>query len=189
MVEHKLGQLAAAEKLAAQGHIDLFYADESGVSSEGYVPYGWQFPGENVHIPVEKGFRLNCWGLVSRRSDCRWATSVQAIDSRFVFDQLERFSLELARETFVVLDQARIHTCGLIRSQLSVWQQRGLYVIYLPQYSPHLNLAETLWRKLKKEWLRPEDYICDGTLAYAVNRCLANVGTELVIHYSPFNST
>lgn len=189
MAQYKLEQLAAAEKLAAQGHIDLFYGDESGVSSEGYVPYGWQFNDEKVHIPVEKGFRLNCFGLVSRRSECRWATSVQSIDSRFIFDQLERFSLQIVRETFVVFDQARVHTCGLIRSRLAAWQQRGLYVIYLPQYSPHLNLAETLWRKLKKEWLRPQDYLTDDDLAYAVNRCLTNVGTELVIHFSPFNST
>jgi transposase len=26
-------------------------------------------------------------------------------------------------------------------------------------YSPHLNLAETLWRKLKTEWLVVEDYL------------------------------
>ncbi len=30
------------EKLAEQGLIDLFYGDQTQVSSEGYVPYGWQ---------------------------------------------------------------------------------------------------------------------------------------------------
>ena len=38
------------------------------------------------------------------------------------------------------------------------WQKRGLFIFFLPPYSQHLNIAETIWRKLKKEWLEPEDY-------------------------------
>jgi len=37
-------------------------------------------------------------------------------------------------------------------------------------YSPHLNIAETLWRKLKYEWQVPEDYLEKSSLLYAVNR-------------------
>ncbi|KAA6329410.1 hypothetical protein EZS27_021773, partial [termite gut metagenome] len=54
-------------------------------------------------------------------------------------------------------------------------------------YSPHLNIAETIWRKLKKEWLDPEDYFDKDSLFYAVNRCLANLETNLNIKYSKFN--
>ena len=74
-----------------------------------------------------------------------------------------------------------------MNERLEYWQQRGLYVFFLPPYSPHLNLAETLWRKLKKEWLVPEDYLEKDTLFYATNRCLANVGKKLTINFSPFN--
>ncbi|KAA6324457.1 hypothetical protein EZS27_026221, partial [termite gut metagenome] len=41
-------------------------------------------------------------------------------------------------------------------------------------------------RKLKKEWLDPEDYFDKDSLFYAVNRCLANLGTNLNIKYSKF---
>ena len=44
------------------------------------------------------------------------------------------------------------------------WQERGLSVFYLPAYSPPLNIAEVLWRKLKQEWLRAEDYADNETL-------------------------
>jgi hypothetical protein len=40
----KKADLRELESLSEQGLIDLFYGDESHVSSEGYVPYGWQFP-------------------------------------------------------------------------------------------------------------------------------------------------
>lgn len=36
------------------GLIDLYYGDERHICSEGYVPYGWQFCGEDVYISSEK---------------------------------------------------------------------------------------------------------------------------------------
>ncbi|MDR1091343.1 MAG: transposase [Prevotella sp.] len=91
------------------------------------------------------------------------------------------------KTTFVVLDNARIHKAKDIRERIPYWQNRGLYIFYLPPYSPHLNIAETLWRKLKKEWINPEDYLTKDNLFYAVNRCMANVGGNLNIKFSHFN--
>lgn len=67
----KVELIAELEKLSQQRIIDLFYGDETGspadhVYSEGYVPYGWQFPDEDIFIPVEKGYKINIWGLISR---------------------------------------------------------------------------------------------------------------------------
>jgi hypothetical protein len=47
-----------------------------------------------------------------------------------------------------------------------------------------LNIAETLWRKLKKEWLDPPDYLTKDNLAYALNRCMADMGTGHKINFS-----
>jgi len=68
-----------------------------------------------------------------------------------------------------------------------VWQQRGLFLFYLPRYSPHLNIVETLWRKLKYEWLAAKDYETRETLCYAVRLALKAVGTTLQINFSDFN--
>lgn len=48
-----------------------------------------------------------------------------------------------------------------------------LYIFYIPPYSPHLNIAEILWRKIKKEQIDPVDYLNKDALFYVVNRCLA----------------
>jgi hypothetical protein len=48
----KLNEL---ENLSRQDAIDLYYCDETHVCSEGYVPYGWQFPGEDVCFLSERG--------------------------------------------------------------------------------------------------------------------------------------
>jgi transposase len=185
--QDRLERLALLEDLAQGGQIDLFYGDESQVSSEGYVPYGWQFPGEQVCVLAQKGYKINCWGLISRQNQCHWVTTCQTINAQFVMQELEKLSVRIHKETVVVLDCARIHTSQLIQQGLPYWQQRGLFILFLPPYSPHLNLAETLWRKLKTEWLRPEDYSEKEGLFYTVNQCLATVGRELHINFSPFN--
>ena len=179
--------MAALESLAQQGFIDLFYGDETHVCSQGYVPYGWQFPGEDVGILSEKGHKVNVFGMISRTNQVHWVTTKQSIDAQFILEQIEALSMHIERETVMVLDCARVHTAKLIQERLPYWQKRGLYLFLLPPYSPHLNLAETLWRKIKKEWLNPEDYLENDALSYALNRCLANLGEKLCINFSPFN--
>ena len=172
----KVELMTELEQLAEQGLIDLFYGDESHVCSEGYVPYGWQFPHEDIYIPVEKGYKINIWGLIDRYNQNHWATTEQNIDARFVFEQLEKISWQIQKQTVIMLDNASIHKAKIIKQQLIFWEKRGLHIFYIPPYSPQLNIAETLWRKIKKEQIDPEDYLNKETLFYAVNRCLAQLG-------------
>ena len=30
-----------------------------------------------------------------------------------------------------------------------IWEKRGLFLFYIPPYSPHPNVVETLWRIMK----------------------------------------
>ena len=86
----------------------------------------------------------------------------------------------------VVLDNASAHAKA-VRERGAVWQGRGLFVSFLPPYSPHLNIAEVLWRKLKYEWLRPEDYADKETLRYGVWQALSAVGQSLRIEFRTFH--
>ncbi|HEX8637237.1 MAG TPA: transposase [Pyrinomonadaceae bacterium] len=49
------------------------------------------------------------------------------------------------------MDNAPSHRARIIKEQIKVRHGRGLFLFYLPRYSPHLNIVETLWRKLKYE--------------------------------------
>jgi transposase len=86
----------------------------------------------------------------------------------------------------VVVDNAWVHRARVIKERIAAWQQRGLYLFYLPRYSPHLNIVETLWRKLKYEWLRASDYETRETLSYGVRQALKAVGESLFIQFSGF---
>ncbi len=174
------------EEMSEHGLLDLYYGDESRVSVEPCVPYGWQFKEEEVFMPSAKGAGLNCFALLSRANECRFETTTQTIDSAFIVEQLESLSFGLERVTVVVLDNAPAHVAKRVQERRKFWQERGLLVFYLPPYSPHLNIAEVLWRKLKYQWLTPQDYLDTQTLFYHVRQALAAVGTLLKIHFAPF---
>jgi len=187
--EHKREILGELEYLSEQELIDLYYGDESRVSLEPCIPYGWQFPDEEVFMPTQKGAGLNCFALLKRNNECLMETSEQNINSQFILERLEDLSVKLKKLTVIVLDNARIHTSKIIKERIKVWQQRGLYLFYLPRYSPHLNIVEILWRKLKYEWLSPLDYQEKENLFYQIRLALTGVGQNLFIQFSKFRHT
>lgn len=173
--------------MSRAGLLDLYYGDEAGVNLEPNVPYGWQFADEEVSMPSAKGKGLNCFALVTRKNESWVATNEKAITGQFVMEQLERFSFTIRHLTVVVLDNAPIHCGKAFSGRIEVWQRRGLFVFYLPTYSPQLNIAEIVWRKLKYEWLAPEDYQSKEHLQYAVKQALWSFGKSLKIRFSDFN--
>ena len=146
----KLADLERLLELHKSKYIDLFFADESSFNLEGYVPYGWQFEDEQVCIEVTKGRAINCFGLLSRDNHLIAKTTEKNINSEFVLEQLETFSFNLQKPTVVVLDNASAHTAKKIKDRITCWQKRGLYIFYLPPYSPQLNIIERFWKELKE---------------------------------------
>ena len=70
----------------------LYYADESHVCTNGYVPYGWQFKNEDIYIPSEKAARLNIFGMITKRNQYKGFTTKESINADKIVDYLDRFS-------------------------------------------------------------------------------------------------
>jgi transposase len=179
--------IAELEPLSRTGKIDLYHGDESHGCSQGYVPYGWQFPGAAVCVPVEKAYRINCMGFINRKSQYMGIMTAKNIGAETVLQYLEEISFKIQKKTVMIVDNASIHKAKIIKERIPFGQTRGLFITFLTPYSPHLNIAETVWRKLKKEWLNPDDYDDKDKLYYAANRCLANLGIGININFSHFN--
>jgi len=106
------------------------------------------------------------------------------IDSDFVIECIDEISLTIRRLTVLVMDNAPWHTSKEVIKKQREWEQKGLYIFYLPTYSPHLNLIETLWRKIKQEWLRPRDYESVKHLTNAVFNIIRNYDDKFCIKFS-----
>ena len=145
--------MALLENQSELGHIDLFYGDETGINELAYVPYGWQRKDENVAISANHGQQINCFGILSRDNRFFSKTTTGSVTADFIVDFFEEFSFKIVKPTVIVLDNARIHVAQKVKERMKYWQKRGLYIFYLPPYSPHLNLIERLWKELKARWL------------------------------------
>ena len=62
--------------------------------------------------------------------------------------------------------------------------KKGFHIFNLPPYSPHLNIIEILWRKMKYEWHKPEDYASFDKLTEAIKEILGNLETEYRINFT-----
>lgn len=167
----------------------MYYGDETRVAEEGYVPYGWQFADEQVAIKSRRGKAMNYFGLLRRDNHLLYQACSENITADLVITFLDELSLKINKYTVIVLDNARAHTAKKVKACLQDWQQRGLYIFYLPPYSPHLNIIERLWKEVKEGWIRPSDYQTADQLFYAVDRILANLGNKLRLNFKSYQSS
>jgi transposase len=183
--ESKREALAELLALAAAGLIDLYFGDESGFWQNPVISRAWQFAGEEIRLFPEKGKRLSIFGFLSFSGEGRFWTNEKTIKSEFVIRCLEEWLLERGEKpTVLVLDNARIHRSKLMQEKLLEWEEKGFYIFNLPPYSPHLNIIEILWRKMKYEWLKPEDYASFEKLTEAIKEILSQLGAEYKINFT-----
>lgn len=134
----------------------LLYLDEVGFSLALKAIKTWTPKGSGIQfeIPSRQGSsgRLNLIGaldfapnrLVYRdlQGRCDGGKCAAFLDS--LAEQVTPDTL-----TVVVLDNARFHKAKPIKDKEASWQAKGLYLRYLPPYSPQLNPIEGFWRVLK----------------------------------------
>jgi hypothetical protein len=60
------------------------------------VPYGWQFPGEDVHIPVEKAYKINMLGFINRKSQYMGMMTQDTVNAGTVIEFPEKLSFLFA---------------------------------------------------------------------------------------------
>src|SRR4029450_7091164 len=69
----------------------------------------------------------------------------------------------------IILDNARDQRCALVQA---VAQQLGVELLFLPSYSPPLNLIERLWRFVKKQCLYSKYYPDSTSFQQAILTCI-----------------
>jgi len=74
----------------------------------------------------------------------------------------------------LVLDNARYQRCALVKG---VAQELGIELLFLPSYSPNLNLIERLWKFVKKEVLNSRHHQDFKRFQEAIDGCLAQMPT------------
>ena len=74
----------------------------------------------------------------------------------------------------LVLDNARYQKCALVQNLAA---SLGIELLYLPSYSPNLNLIERLWRFVRKQSLDSIYYEDFARFTVAIDQCLEDLST------------
>ncbi len=111
------------------------------------------------------------------------------INSEFVIKAIDDFCRYVDKPTVLVLDNAPTHRSESLLKQLEKWMKKDLYVFFLPKYSPHLNKAETYWRKAKYEWLRPRDYGSFAKFKKKVHHIFNEIGSEYKVMFKELHAS
>jgi len=75
----------------------------------------------------------------------------------------------------VVLDNARYQRCKAVIEKAA---ELNIELLFLPTYSPNLNLIERLWRFVKKECLYSKYYKTANEFEFAIVKCLESINTN-----------
>lgn len=181
-LQKALGHL---HRLEDTGRCQVLYGDESGFCLSPVVPYLWQPKGKTVGLPAKAHpRRLNVLGFLSRQSHLHFFQAKEKMTASFVIESIETLLPTLPGPTVLVLDNATVHRSKLVKAKRREWKQKGLRLLFLPPYCPHLNLIEILWRQTKYHWLAPEAYRNFETLCQSVTDILAQVGTKYRLSFA-----
>jgi transposase len=159
--------------------IDLVFADEAGFQLVPCIPYGWQPIGQRIGILPRKGKTLSIFGLLHADNRLVCYPTEQMTNADFIIQCIDDFVTKIEKPTVIILDNAPIHRAHKMLVKRKEWENKDLFIFFLPRYSPHLNRIETLWRKTKYEWLKPRNYKTWGTLTSSIKNILASFGSDL----------
>ncbi|MCL1914979.1 MAG: IS630 family transposase [Eubacteriaceae bacterium] len=76
---------------------------------------------------------------------------------------------------YVILDQAAYQDCAFVKAKA---EELGIHLVFLPAYSPNLNLAERVWKLVKSE-LRKKYYGSFDEFKAAINNILHSLPASL----------
>lgn len=148
-----------------------------------YLPSAWQKKGEPICIIPNKSCGVNVFGFMNRYMDFHPYTTQQSMTSSLVIAFIDDFIKSITGPTAIILDNASIHHSEEFEAQIERWQEQDLFIFYLPRYAPHLNLIETLWRKIKYEWMKQHHYLGTDLFFAELERILLAIGDEFNINF------
>ncbi len=98
------------------------------------------------------------------------------INSQSVCELLMKIkTLNLTIPITLVLDNARYQRCQLVKNFAAALE---IELLFLPSYSPNLNLIERFWKFVKKQCLYSKFYSQFNDFKKAISNCIENAHTE-----------
>ena len=134
--------------------IEVLFVDAVHPEHNALAAYGWIKRGQKREVKTNSGReRLNLHGAINAETyevTIIESSTVNAESTVHLIEVLDQ-KYPLASEIILVMDNARYHYSKEVRSNLK--DHPRIKLVFLPSYSPNLNLIERLWKFFKKKVL------------------------------------
>jgi transposase len=90
-------------------------------------------------------------------------------------EKIAKAYADSGRPITLILDNARYQKCQSVTNKA---KELNIELLYLPAYSPNLNLIERLWRFVKKQVLYSKHYNSFDVFRNSINTCISELGTR-----------
>lgn len=158
---------------AKAGKCQLFFIDASHFVLAAFLGYLWSFSRIFIKSPSGRQ-RYNVLGAFNAISNkLITVTNDTYINANSIIELMTKL-LEIygLKPIVLVMDNARYQRCKLV---MAFAAEHNIELLFLPPYSPNLNLIERLWKFTKKNALYCKYYENFSSFKTAVDDCLFNL--------------
>lgn len=158
---------------AQAGDCHLFFVDAAHFILTPFVGILWCFA--RIFIKAAAGRnRINVLGALHLTSlKIETLVNTTYVNAHTIAELLQKIA-DHYRDLpiYWVLDNARYQHCNFIKEKA---KSLGIQLVFLPPYSPNLNLIERLWRYIKKDVLGNRYFDCPQKFHQAITHALNDI--------------
>ena len=152
--------------------VELFFMDASHFVMGGFAGRVWSVVRRYVKTASGRQ-RYNVLGalnFVSKKIET--VCNNTYITSAQVIELMEKLSKSFEKPIKIVLDNARYQRCKIVVERAA---ELGIELIFLPTYSPNLNLIERVWKLVKSKVLSSAYHETFVDFCGTVSGCVDNL--------------
>lgn len=156
-------------ELAKKGAVELFFMDASHFVMGGFAGRVWSVVRKYVKTASGRK-RYNVLGALNFISKkIEMVTNDSYITSTQVVEMLEKLAMSFTKPVKIILDNARYQRCAVVIEKAT---ELGIELVFLPTYSPNLNLIERIWKIVKSKVLNSAYYETFGGFCDNIFECV-----------------
>lgn len=167
-------QLQPRLEEAQAGKRSVYFVDAAHFVMGAFLGFLWCITRVFVRTPSGRQ-RFNVLGALNAvTKKLEMVTNDSYITSIQVCELLKKIAESATLPITIVLDNARYQRCRMV---MDLAQKLGIELLFLPPYSPNLNLIERLWKLTKKECLNSKYYSNFALFSGAITAFLTNMAS------------
>lgn len=154
----------------------VYFVDAAHFVRSPYLGFLWCFIRVFIQAPSGRQ-RFNVLGALNAIThELVKVTNDTYINSQTICELLAKLAAQgLSLPITLVLDNARYQRCAIVQAFA---ETLGIELLFLPSYSPNLNLIERLWKFVKKECLYSHYYSDFGQFKQSIEHCLDTLQSD-----------